>query len=335
MTCEKHHVLFVDDEAKILASLKRGLHSKSDQWKMTFTSNIDEAIALTTTDCPQVIVSDLRMPQMSGIDMIGEMRKVMSSPATFILLTGNADMASAIEAINQAQVFRFLTKPCPIDELVHMIDDALLEFDSKAAPDNSANADITDEALSLLAPAIAIVDHKAASVYVNESATDIFALKDGLLLDAAGIVRAAKSDVSQKIHDAISHASSNQDADAQFFSVPRNTDYRDLMLVVLPSRNGRVALLLTDPERTTILSPQCLSSLFELTKSEALITHTLANGGSLEEAAKKSGITISSARTYLKRVFSKTDVGRQSDLVQLILTTPAPLIRQASDVKVA
>lgn len=335
MTSKKHHVLFVDDEANVLASLQRALHHKSDQWKMSFTSDIDEAIALTKSDCPQVIVSDLRMPRMSGIEMIQEMRQVMSSPAIFMLLTGNGDMASAIGAINDAQVFRFLTKPCPADELIYMIEDALNEFQLKDIEDNTDDSDMKDAALSLLSPAIAIVDSKAASVYVNESATDIFALKDGLFLDAAGIVRASKSDISKKIADAISHASSNQDAPAQFFSIPRQSHFRDLMLVVLPSRKARVALLITDPERTTVLSPECLLSLFELTKSEALIAHTLANGGSIEDAAAASGIAISSARTYLKRIFSKTGVCRQSDLVQLILTTPAPLIRQPSDIKVA
>lgn len=335
MTCKKHHVLFVDDEAKVLDSLKRGLRFKSDQWQMTFTSNIDEAIALTKTNCPHVIVSDLRMPDMSGIEMIREMREGMSQPATFMLLTGNGDMASAIEAINEAQVFRFLTKPCAIDDLVHMIEEALAEFDANNETVTPSEATITDDALSLLAPAIAIVDHKALSIYVNESATDIFSLKDGLFLDAGDIVRATKSDVSQKIHEAITIAAGSVDAAAQFFSVPRREQDRDLMLVVLPSRNGRAALLLTDPERTNILSPDSLSSLFELTPSEALIAHTLANGGSLDDAAERSGITISSARTYLKRVFSKTGVGRQSDLVQLILTTPAPLIRKTADAKVA
>lgn len=319
----------------MLASLRRCLRPQDEQWRMSFTSNINEAIALTATDCPQVIISDLRMPQMSGIDMIREMRRVMSCPSTFLLLTGNGDMASAINAINDAQVFRFLTKPCPTDELVHMIEEALFDFQLKNDQKNAHSADMTDAALSLLSPAIAIVDSKASACYVNESATDIFSNRDGLFLDAAGMVRASKADVSQKIHNAISHACSTKDAGAQFFSVPRQSHFRDLMLVVLPSRNNRVALLLTDPERTTVLSPECLSSLFELTRAEALITHTLANGGSLEEAAEASGITISSARTYLKRVFSKTGVGRQSDLVQLILTTPAPLIRHPSDTKVA
>ena len=318
-----------------MASFERGLRSKTDQWRMTFTSDIDEAIALTKSDCPQVVVSDLRMPHMSGIEMIQEMRKNMASPITFMLLTGNGDMASAIGAINEAQVFRFLTKPCPIDELVYMIEEALGDYQLKDKEHDAGVDDIKDAALSLLSPSIAVVDDKARTVYVNESATEIFSLKDGLFLDAAGIVRATKSDISNKIQDAISHASGAQDAPAQFFSVPRQSHARDLMLVVLPSRDGRVALLITDPERTTVLSPECLSSLFELTKSEALIAHTLANGGSLDDAAEVSGITISSARTYLKRVFSKMGVSRQSDLVQLILTTPAPLIRQSPDANVA
>jgi DNA-binding CsgD family transcriptional regulator len=56
----------------------------------------------------------------------------------------------------------------------------------------------------------------------------------------------------------------------------------------------------------------------------------MASGNSLDEAAEKMNVTVSTARTYLKQVFSKTGTGRQAELMRLILTSPA-LIRTTSD----
>ncbi|MEM8795541.1 MAG: response regulator [Pseudomonadota bacterium] len=335
MQNDKPHILFVDDEIKVLTSLKRSLHFKSNEWDMEFTTDIDEALAIASSNSPDVVVSDLRMPEMSGIEMILKMRGLKTRQPTFILLTGNGDMASAIDAINEAQVFRFLTKPCPADELVSMIEDAIDDARSRVEADASGGADIAEAALALLSPAIVITDDSGRVSYMNQSATEILSERDGLFLDNGGIIRALKPEVSKGIHDAIVIASGGDMEPAKFFRIPRPTELKDLTLVILPGADGRAVLFLTDPQRSTVISPESLSSLFDLTRAEASIAYTLSNGGTIEDAAKTSGITVSSARTYLKRVFYKTGVGRQSDLVQLILTTPAPLIRSSIDERVA
>jgi DNA-binding CsgD family transcriptional regulator len=66
-----------------------------------------------------------------------------------------------------------------------------------------------------------------------------------------------------------------------------------------------------------------LSGLFGLTRSEALLARALTSGKTLEESAQELGITISSARTYLKRAFGKTNTNRQAELIRLILTSTA------------
>jgi response regulator RpfG family c-di-GMP phosphodiesterase len=64
-----------------------------------------------------VIVSDMRMPGMSGAEFLAQARELQPD-ATRILLTGQTDLANAIKAVNQGQVFRFLTKPCPPADLL-------------------------------------------------------------------------------------------------------------------------------------------------------------------------------------------------------------------------
>jgi response regulator RpfG family c-di-GMP phosphodiesterase len=103
-------ILCVDDEPKVLEGLDRLMHRKCTL--LTATSG-EEALRLLAGPEPiDVIVSDMRMPRMNGAALLAECRK--RSPDTVrLLLTGQADLESAISAVNDGHVFRFLTKPCP------------------------------------------------------------------------------------------------------------------------------------------------------------------------------------------------------------------------------
>jgi len=87
--------------------------------------------------------------------------------------------------------------------------------------------------------------------------------------------------------------------------------------------NDDVLLFITDPEQRLDVSPEIIARLFGLTASEARLASALSRGDSMEEAAEAMGVTVSTARTYLKQVFSKTGTGRQADLIRMILTSPA------------
>ncbi|TIN18045.1 MAG: helix-turn-helix transcriptional regulator, partial [Mesorhizobium sp.] len=68
----------------------------------------------------------------------------------------------------------------------------------------------------------------------------------------------------------------------------------------------------------TVPSPNVLSGLFDLTPAEARLAVELASGHSVQEAAMEIGIAVKSARTYLERIFRKTETSRQSELVALL-----------------
>jgi response regulator RpfG family c-di-GMP phosphodiesterase len=123
-------VLFVDDDLNILSAFKRQLY---DLFDMTFASDGAKALRAFDEQGPfQVVVSDLQMPGMDGLEFLGEIRK-RSELSVLIMLTGNADVYVAIKALNEGFVYRFLTKPCPAEDLARSIEDGLEMYRLKTA----------------------------------------------------------------------------------------------------------------------------------------------------------------------------------------------------------
>ena len=114
-------VLCVDDEPRVLGGLALQLRRRYD---VTVAHTGSEGLDLLHRKGPFVIVmSDMRMPGMDGATFLTHVRQ--QAPDTMrIVLTGQADLPSAIAAVNDGQVFRFLTKPCPPDALRQAFDAA-------------------------------------------------------------------------------------------------------------------------------------------------------------------------------------------------------------------
>lgn len=118
-------ILFVDDEESILAGYRRTLRGRFD---------LDTALGpeegLKAVEGPggyAVVVSDLRMPGMGGIGFLARVRE--RSPDTVrIMLTGHADVEAAMAAVNEGNIFRFLTKPVVPDLLVRALHDSLHQY---------------------------------------------------------------------------------------------------------------------------------------------------------------------------------------------------------------
>ena len=103
-------VLFVDDEPDLLAGLVRTL--RSEHFVLVTATSGAAALDLLQNHGPfAVIVSDLRMPAMDGVDLLGRARAVCPETVR-ILFTGQLDMDKAIAAVNEGAIFRFITKPC-------------------------------------------------------------------------------------------------------------------------------------------------------------------------------------------------------------------------------
>ncbi|MWV18126.1 response regulator [Pseudomonas sp. L-22-4S-12] len=106
-------ILFVDDEERILRSL--ALQFRRDYEVLT-ESDPRRALERLRHEPVQVIVSDQRMPQMSGAELLAQARELQPD-AMRILLTGYSDLEAAIEALNDGGIFRYLTKPWDPQEM--------------------------------------------------------------------------------------------------------------------------------------------------------------------------------------------------------------------------
>jgi response regulator RpfG family c-di-GMP phosphodiesterase len=108
-------ILCVDDEPHILEALRDNLRR---DFEVTTASDPRRALALLREDpCGYaVVLSDMRMPVVSGAELLGSARSI-APDAVRIVLTGQAQLGSAIAAVNHGQVFRFLTKPASRDDL--------------------------------------------------------------------------------------------------------------------------------------------------------------------------------------------------------------------------
>lgn len=118
---ERPRILFVDDEPAVLEGLALALRKRFEV--LTATSGPMGLTILGKGPSVAVVVSDMRMPGMSGATFLGGARQI-APDSVRILLTGHAEVTSAIAAVNDGQVFRFLTKPCPPEKLISALEAA-------------------------------------------------------------------------------------------------------------------------------------------------------------------------------------------------------------------
>ena len=115
----KPAVVLVDDEEMVLTSIRTLLMLEADYRVECFTNPV-EAVQYLEKNAVDVAVSDYMMPGLTGIQLLGEARRCQPE-ATRILLTGHADKASAIQAINQVGLFQYLEKPWDNAQLLLVI----------------------------------------------------------------------------------------------------------------------------------------------------------------------------------------------------------------------
>ncbi len=106
-------ILCVDDEPRVVEAMANALRR---DYAVTIATSAAEAMALLAHEDVEVILSDMRMPEMDGITLLAR-AKELKPEVPRILLTGQADMSAAASAIDDGQLFRLLTKPCELAEL--------------------------------------------------------------------------------------------------------------------------------------------------------------------------------------------------------------------------
>jgi serine/threonine-protein kinase len=114
-------LLFIDDEQKVLSSMKAMFRRK---FQVLTANSGSQALQLLENESVDVVISDQRMPEMTGVEVLSKI-KVQHPSIIRILLTGYADLDAVEASINECEVFRYLMKPCPPEQLSEVIKEAL------------------------------------------------------------------------------------------------------------------------------------------------------------------------------------------------------------------
>ena len=179
-------VLFVDDEPALLEGVRNAL--RKEPYEIVTAASAALALEMLDQQSITVVVSDEQMPGMSGSQFLAEVRK--RHPETIrIILTGQASMEAAIRAINEGEVYRFLSKPCSAAVLAHTIRDSIL-IRSLSRESTRLLATVKDqrsllETLEAKHPGITGVDRDTTGAFnIEEDADTIAGLIDDLSTEA-------------------------------------------------------------------------------------------------------------------------------------------------------
>jgi serine phosphatase RsbU (regulator of sigma subunit) len=176
----KAKILFVDDDANLLGSCRRQLRK---QYNIETALSGREGLELIEQNGPYaVIVSDFRMPFMDGIEFLTRVREI--APDTVrIMLTGSADMQLAIQAVNEGNIFRFLTKPCANDVLGESLNTAIdqyqqvtseREYNKKTRHSMAQAMDVQQHLIPKSEPDIDGLDISGQCIFCDETGGDYY-----------------------------------------------------------------------------------------------------------------------------------------------------------------
>jgi eukaryotic-like serine/threonine-protein kinase len=118
---KRARVLFVDDEERILAALRSIFRH---DYRVLTATNGREAMDIVTKFRPHVVVSDQRMPEMTGVELLRQV-KIASPQAVRMLLTGYSDLAAIVGSLNDGEVYRFISKPWDNEEIQKTLAEAV------------------------------------------------------------------------------------------------------------------------------------------------------------------------------------------------------------------
>ena len=118
-------VLLLDDEPAILNAISRRL---GEDFEITTVGQGAEALRILSASEPfAVVVTDMRMPQMNGIEFLAQAHD-LAPDTTYMMLTGNQDVATAVAAVNEGHVYRFLNKPCQSEHMRQALEAGIQQY---------------------------------------------------------------------------------------------------------------------------------------------------------------------------------------------------------------
>jgi len=147
MAADKITILYVDDEENNLFSFKATFRIK---YNVLTALSGDEALAILQKNLVHIIVTDQRMPEMTGVEFLEKVLEKYPDPMR-ILLTGYADMDAVVDAVNKGKIFHYLAKPWDEDELDLTIQSAYAKYLERAQlKETNAKLEVSNDQLEFL-----------------------------------------------------------------------------------------------------------------------------------------------------------------------------------------
>lgn len=333
-------VLVVEDDEDLRCWLEREL----TEFGLAITAVPSAEAAIDVLNEPgervAVTVTDIKMPGMDGVELTRWIKRCCPE-VEVILLTGHGSIESAVAAVRLG-ASDYLMKPLQdISELHDSVQSAIAKRTrshghTEAGPAAPAVERTLFTLLEQLPLGVVLLDGVGRIVRANRRAQATLAEGDGLEIGTDGRLYAACALDTRKLRDLLAPPSRSPRRVAAV-SLQRPSGRSPLSLLVAasdptadaPSTGlpGVVtsAVFIGDPDQRGPSAAWLLRELHGLTRAEARLTQSLLEGHSIESAAAVLGISRNTARTHLKRVFSKTGTCRQADLVSLLLQSPALL----------
>ena len=199
------------------------------------------------------------------------------------------------------------------------------------------------EVMDRLPTGVLILNSDSQPILVNRMAERILRSRDGLSFDQKGPVtseRKTTMGLRSLIESAIHPPRGKELAGGGFMALPRPSGRRDFPILITPvlgrqqSRrlaDASVCLLVADPEFRGVDLSTLLTEVYRLTPAEAELVQLLVQGQTLEEAAGSRNVTLHTVRSQLKQIFAKTHTRRQSELLQLVLSSVSIVDEEPAD----
>jgi len=147
MSADKITILYVDDEENNLFSFKATFRIK---YNVLTALSGDGALAILQKTLVHIIITDQRMPEMTGVEFLEKVLEKYPDPMR-ILLTGYADMDAVVDAVNKGKIFHYLAKPWDEDELDLTIQSAYAKYLERIQlKETNAKLEVSNEQLEFL-----------------------------------------------------------------------------------------------------------------------------------------------------------------------------------------
>lgn len=318
-------VLCIDDDEIGLEQLSRLFGRINGDYLVEFCNSPAKAMAIASSFLPEIVISDLRMPEMDGVELIRRLRESGHGPI-FMLLTGDPDLDAALAALNRLSVFRFLLKPATAEVLEFALSAAATELNLLrlriVSEVSLSDARVSNLGICYLNPALEVI-------FANDRALAISKSSGAISIRTGGKLTADSHDGTAALSAFLTglKARPRTDGAKSVFRIESAGDERGLVLSAAyhagaQNAEGYYSVVLCDP-RMRGTTPEAIAVALNILPSEARIAHALTEGLSVDEAAIRNGVSINTVRSYLKKIYMKTGVSGQADLVRLALLTAA------------